>query len=1158
MKFKFHQRLVSAALAVGMAATLLPVNALAATEVTPSPTQNSEVKLNVEYFTSTLYNWNESAANAATATADTTSSNYTRSSVYYSTVASSDASSYTATSYYYKSGDNYYPVYYRRTSSWSWNWGTTYTYYIYYYDGSSYQTLVDGSTSSYSTLTLYTATSSSAGKGLYFTGAGSKGSSVPAFSKWNNDNQNWQIYSGLAEATLSEAANAPFSNDNVNAANLFATSGNSSYADVYTNVQVPFVYDASTGYYELNSDKNAVYFDGGKDGAASNAALQIADQPAAHSYNNAYATGFFPFNDVTETVKSATESLSSDKTDSYVIDGSAEFGFGMMTSVNFKMTEDGQITTTDSEGNDSKQDIIFDFAGDDDVWVYVDGKLALDIGGTHDAIHGTINFRTGDVTLDAPAYKKIADYTGLSTPKTSGSATLSQSNLYTGVLGTTLADFADGGMHTLTIYYMERGRGRSNCQIKFNLPQSDTVSVSKQAETTKLSSTGEEIPLTAEEQEALNNTDFTMTLYRNGSVVANADYTLMSANGVTIGKYTTGADGKFTLKPSQTAVFDVSLDGTRSYYVVEDNPNTDETGYDNPNWAYASNIEEAVHTEVTSNVWTSDTYTATGSKETADTMSITCINQLSYVPDVKAELTDDVVVIDYNYPVSVNVLENDDIKGNITSVKVVKEDDDDKEDDDKVAQYGSAEVTTDNNVTYTLQKVLNEVDQVTYKVTAQDETDATATADGKATLSVVPASNVYYEDTFSETYSTGTVGIIYSGEWTTEGTAQNSTQSSDNSVVYGQDASNDKDLTDSNGSSQVANAGATATFSFAGTGVDIYSRSSTDSCNVRVMLYNADTGKIVQYAVANNYAYQGTYYSVPTVTFTGLEYGNYKVVLTVTANSTNKDAVNYYLDGIRVYNPLGTVSDGSTVAGAAYAEANELNAVYTEIRSLLLDGSATTDFEGVSGFSFIDKTDDETYSLSTYAYDGPKNEAYLANGQGIAFKLTNFEEGDAVYVGIKSAKGDAGTVMVTNGDGQKAEIPVNSTADQYYQIIPDSEGNVVITNNSDAVIALTKVRTTSPDTNDIDFSAISNEALSTYAASAVGAYTEVVVVDNETSEETSEDTAVEDDTTDDSTSGGEVTIKDGSSDTESEPITENQSTWQDFLNRFFGWIRGRR
>lgn len=767
MRMKKSKRILSITVAAALCASLLPAAALAATNVTPTPSQSSASTLNVEYFSSTMYNWDEDKANAATATADQTSGTTYTTASNVRVNSFNNANSITASSYYYSVNGTYYLVYYTKTQ------GSGLTLTLYYYDASGTLTTI-GTYSGSSTLpTLYTASSGGyEGKGFYFTNANNKQSS-PVFSNWLGSAQNYMIYSGLAESNLAESTNVPFDNDTVNAANLFATDGsNTSYADVYTNVGVPFVYDESTGYYTLDSDQYAVYFDGGADSANSSTNLTIADKPAMHSYTEvsgySYATGFLPFNDVSSSTQTGLIGGSTSSTTSgYTISGDTVWGFGMAMTVNFTMTEDGTITVTDSEGNETTEDIIFEFSGDDDVWVYVDNTLALDIGGTHDAITGTINFRSGAVTLTAGTYGKIADragYTSLTNIATSTS--LSQTNLYT-ALNTNLTTFAGSGTHTLTVYYMERGRGRSNCKIKFNLPQTDTVNVTKELNST------DSIGQTLSEDEL--NTDFTFTLYKNGSVVTDTDYIIQNANGSVAGSGNTGSDGTFILKGGQTAVFDLSLDGYRTYYVTEANPSTGETYYENPSWTYSSNISDTTYVTTSSSAWTSATAQLTGSKDTAESLTFVCTNTKSYAPSVDVNAVDDVVVIDYNLPVTVDVLDNDEVIGNDPTVSVESQ-----------GSYGNSEANDDNTITYTLKNVLSEVDSVVYTLTATDTVDDTITDSDTATLSVVPANSVYYEDDFATNTTDGVVGITYGDRfWSTEESNSNAEEAEETEDTSG-------------------------------------------------------------------------------------------------------------------------------------------------------------------------------------------------------------------------------------------------------------------------------------------------------------------------------------------------------------------------------------
>ena len=91
--------------------------------------------------------------------------------------------------------------------------------------------------------------------------------------------------------------------------------------------------------------------------------------------------------------------------------------------------------------------IIFEFSGDDDLWVFIDGKLAMDIGGIHQPTSGTINFQTGVVTVNG------------------------QTQLTANQFNSRFPDLYDGKQHTLQVFYIERGGCDSNCKIKFNMTQ---------------------------------------------------------------------------------------------------------------------------------------------------------------------------------------------------------------------------------------------------------------------------------------------------------------------------------------------------------------------------------------------------------------------------------------------------------------------------------------------------------------------------------------------------------------------------------------------------------------------------------------------------------------------------------------------------------------
>lgn len=146
------------------------------------------------------------------------------------------------------------------------------------------------------------------------------------------------------------------------------------------------------------------------------------------------------------------------------------YGFGQKFDLKFRLTSDG--TVVDSENK--KVPIEFNFSGDDDVWVFIDGQLVLDVGGDHDVVEGTINFANKTATVNR--VKKNTSNKGGED----------------GVIKDAVKKFPDilNGAdyftkeHTLTMFYMERGLWESNMKITFNFPQENKLTVEKEVDTT--------------------------------------------------------------------------------------------------------------------------------------------------------------------------------------------------------------------------------------------------------------------------------------------------------------------------------------------------------------------------------------------------------------------------------------------------------------------------------------------------------------------------------------------------------------------------------------------------------------------------------------------------------------------------------------------------
>ena len=331
-------------------------------------------------------------------------------------------------------------------------------------------------------------------------------------------------------------------------------------------------------------------------------------------------------------------------------------------------------------------------------------------------------------------------------------------------------------------------------------------------------------------------------------------------------------------------------------------------------------------------------------------------------------------------------------------------------------------------------------------------------------VSVLPANNVYYEDTFVSNKTTGTVGIVYTGDWTTATAGSNTGDA--NNDEHGWITSMKDDATYSDGTAATGSAGATATFSFTGTGVDIYSRTNTNTGLVVAKLYEGKNttspASMKKSLTIDNLAQSGDYYQIPTVSFSGLKYDTYTVKLTVvsTSKTTGTERSTYYLDGIRVYNPLSETQEEAEVVREAYGD--EIGATFQSVRDILIDVKSLEDgATDVSGAVFIDYNPDtgdkgtaDTATISTYKDYGPKNEVYLAKDQAIAINVGT--EVAKLSVGLKAPNG-ATKAQVTNG-GNTSPIDINAASDQYYKIAPNTDGYVIIKNTGDNLLSVTKLK----------------------------------------------------------------------------------------------------
>ncbi len=249
--------------------------------------------------------------------------------------------------------------------------------------------------------------------------------------------------------------------------------------------------------------------------------------------------------------------------------------FGMTMEFDFEIANNGQIY--DMNGN--LQDMVFNFTGDDDVLVYIDNVLVLNVAGTHGAQMATINFATGNVAhpTDESCYPQVGiDNSESSTIKEkfeTAYAEAAKKNSNSILAGTTLNEdmfegntFANGTRHTLKFFYLERGGSRSFCDIYFNMETLDSsgFEVEKQV-----------VDAEGNDLSAEDNSDYTFTVVgytEDGDVLTSGIYTYdvldTITHAVVASNQTVKQGNTFTIKGGQKAVFK-DMDVATQYTVTE-------------------------------------------------------------------------------------------------------------------------------------------------------------------------------------------------------------------------------------------------------------------------------------------------------------------------------------------------------------------------------------------------------------------------------------------------------------------------------------------------------------------------------------------------------------------------------------------------------------
>ncbi|MDY4084513.1 MAG: fibro-slime domain-containing protein [Ruminococcus bromii] len=349
------------------------------------------------------------------------------------------------------------------------------------------------------------------------------GATLYNFSNWVNNSSRLGSYNnsvvGLSGRTLtSDKKIRYYNNDGTNAAdhetddgatmplfdadwlttNNFATIVNSEFPmRKTTQNNVP--------YYEFDSAaKDTIWFSGyGSDTLTTNYGNQDTDcvyDAVSNFGGGSNGVGFFPF-DASITNGGTTKNNAND------------YGFGMRTDIEFNVGKDGKINGVDQ---------VFNFTGDDDLWVYIDGKLVLDLGGAHKKAEGSIDFSTKTVTVrtGTKSVNNVTRNTSFEFDNQDPSET-----------------------HTLTMFYMERGMIESNLKFGFNFsPVGNQFTTENHVDTANVNEGLKSAVAAAD--------TFTYTHKTNGSASANKTYTHSKD-----GSKSTNSNGQYVVNDSERAAF---------------------------------------------------------------------------------------------------------------------------------------------------------------------------------------------------------------------------------------------------------------------------------------------------------------------------------------------------------------------------------------------------------------------------------------------------------------------------------------------------------------------------------------------------------------------------------------------------------------------------
>lgn len=781
--------------------------------------------------------------------------------------------------------------------------------------------------------------------------------------------------------------------------------------------------------------------------------------------------------------------------------GGDESGFYPLEDLGYE--QPGLLTATSKVNNGAKNgsftlrgesqfvynkdsNLYFTFTGDDDVYMYINGVLALDLGGAHGRNSKTVELNK----LDPVKYGLV-----------------------------------EGQVATFTFFYMERCSDASTFGIKTNMELVQrAINVEKKAYDTSYAN--EYASGTA----VINGTTVAYDLIvtnKSNSPMSQIKLTdtdsLHSENGSEYGKAELGYG---VTTPSVTPSTWADPEGRGTVALGQGNGYvlfiTDSNGTEVANTRKSLDNLQALSNEIAGltlpagqslHVRFLTAKTEINASKILDyintvevratvgkqTLSDTASHELySY----NAKDTGRTYVVDFGLPLKIEGIFDTGAQSNIGDVSLSPKNE---------QKYGTVTIAPsgfDTTLTYTrtADKTINEPETITLDVVYKI---GNSNIKLEKTLTIIPASNVYYEDSLA-TFTDGT-GAAKDAQWSIVGNDGNAATEKtgvyqalqelgkgNNRTPYGYDDKYNKENSSmlsmgtahkvtvtanmaANWEGDTTSAWPTAQFTFKGTGFDIISLTNNKSGAIFVDVYKAGEEKpTYSYIVDNYYGYnynketgkwdvvnsgtENALYQIPVMKVTGLDYGEYNAVVTVfydgLFNQTKDSQYSFWLDAVRIYDPMGEYAD--------YTKDNEGYPQYIKLRDTLAKSTIGTTL-------FIDGKDSAT--IAEYANYGPNNEVYLMNGQAITFKIPQNANVDSIQIGAKAPDGKSAQMAVN----EDASVEISTATEMYYKInvnVSTADQTVVIANKGGTgILSLTNLKITfkNKPTDKITLTALNNQ-----------------------------------------------------------------------------------